>query len=86
VTTKWDGAAEMIQDSQNGYVLDNPNDVAALADRVDRLRDATLRERLGRGAAAAADRLTMARHTSEVLSLYREMGSADSVRHGSKET
>lgn len=80
VTTKWDGAAEMIRDDQNGYVLDDPNNVAALADRVDRLRDAALRERLGRAAAGAADRLTMARHTSEVLSLYREMAIADSVR------
>ncbi len=73
VTTRWDGASEVIADGVQGFVIDDPGDVSVLADRVDRLRDSHLRQQLGRAAAALGDRLSMARHTAEMLSLYEEM-------------
>lgn len=73
VTTRWDGASEMIEDGANGYVLDDPRDVAALADRVEWLRDPELRQRLGYAAGRVADRVGMARHTTEMISLYEEL-------------
>ncbi|UCC29584.1 MAG: glycosyltransferase family 4 protein [Phycisphaerales bacterium] len=80
VTTRWDGASEVLEDGTQGFVIDDPSDVSALADRVDRLRDADLRRQLGRAAAALADRLSMARHTAEMLSLYEEMSAPGGAR------
>ncbi|MGB2984362.1 MAG: glycosyltransferase family 4 protein, partial [Phycisphaerae bacterium] len=73
ITTRWDGASEMIEDGVDGYVLDDPQDIAALADRVERLRDVELRRKVGRAAGTVADRVSMARHAREIMSLYEEM-------------
>ena len=72
-TTRWDGAAEMIEDGRNGFVLRDPSDVASLVNRVNQLRDAALRRQLGGAATAVTDRVSMARHTDELLALYREL-------------
>ena len=72
VTTRWDGASEVIEEDTNGFVLDDPGDVPALADRVQRLRDPTVRRRLGDAARVAAEGLSMARHAREIVSLYNE--------------
>lgn len=76
VTTRWDGASEMIEDGSNGYVLDDPGDIQAIADRVERLCSSDRCKRMGHAASAVADRVSMARHTAELLSLYEEMSAA----------
>ena len=73
VTTRLDGASEMIEDGKNGYVLEDPGDVTLLADRVLALRDDRLRTALGGAAQAVADRVSMGRHASEMLTLYEEL-------------
>jgi UDP-glucose:(heptosyl)LPS alpha-1,3-glucosyltransferase len=73
VTTRWDGASEMIVDGANGFVVDDPSDVDALADRVDRLRDAPLRRSLGEAARAIFDRVSMAGHADRMIALYEEV-------------
>ncbi len=70
VTTRWDGASEVIEENISGYVLDDPGDVPVLADRVERLRDPTARRRLGDAARVVAEGLSMARHASAIMSLY----------------
>ena len=75
ITTRWDGASEMIEDGRNGYIVDDPWDVAALANRVDRLRDVDHRQALGRAAKAIADRVSMARHAQEIRTLYRQLAN-----------
>jgi len=75
ITTRWDGASEMIVDGHNGYVLDDPTDVAALADRVEKLRDGSRRRRMGVAASAVAERVSMARHAREMVALYEEIAS-----------
>lgn len=72
VTTTWDGAAETIEDGVNGFVLSDPWDTAALVDRVDRLRDAALRQRMSSAAAAVGPSVSMARHAEDTLELYGE--------------
>ncbi|MBI4716415.1 MAG: glycosyltransferase family 4 protein [Planctomycetes bacterium] len=72
VTTRWDGSAEVVQEGVNGFVLSEPDDTDALADRVDRLRDRGLRERVGTAAQAVAARVSMERHTSEMIAVYEE--------------
>ncbi|MFQ5413859.1 MAG: glycosyltransferase family 4 protein [Phycisphaerae bacterium] len=80
ITTRWDGAAEMITDGINGYVLDRPDDIDALVDRVERLRDPALRHRLGRAASKTVDRVAMHRHAAEVLDLYDSVAAAGALR------
>ena len=76
VTTVWDGASEIIRDGRDGYVLDDPWDVEALVDRIDRLRDPGLRRLLGESARSAAKSASMARHTREMMSLYDSLVTA----------
>ena len=78
VTTRWDGASEMIEDGRNGYTIDDPWNVAALVDRIDRLRDAPHRQALGYAARAIAERVSMARHARDMLALYKKSARADS--------
>ena len=80
VTTRWDGASEVIDPGRNGFVLEDPGDLNALAAVVDRLRDASLRARIGRAAREVRERVSMARHTSEMMSIYEELLVADGAR------
>jgi len=80
ITTRWDGASEMIVDGTNGYVLDEPTDTVTLARRVEQLRDPVLRKRIGRAASAVADQVSMSRHAQEMVSLYQEVVSRRHVR------
>ncbi len=73
ITTRWDGASEIIEDGVSGYVLDDPRNVAALADHVETLCDPECRDCTGRHAAAITDRVSMARHADEMLALYEEV-------------
>lgn len=75
ITTRWDGASEMIVDGTNGYVLDEPTDIVTLAKRVEQLCDVVLRKRIGKAASAIADRVSMSRHAQEMMALYEEVGS-----------
>jgi UDP-glucose:(heptosyl)LPS alpha-1,3-glucosyltransferase len=80
VTTQWDGAAELIADGQNGFVLDDPADVRQLARVVESLRDPIRRAQMGRAAAAAATDATMARHTDQMLALYADVAGQNAAR------
>jgi len=73
VTSRWDGAAELITDGVNGYRLDDPSDVDALADRVMRLRIKNEARRMGDAARGIAASVSMTRHTKELLDLYDQL-------------
>jgi len=53
ITTSRNGAAELIRNDETGFILADPEDVPALADRMGRLLDPSLRARMG-GAARVA--------------------------------
>lgn len=80
ITTRWDGASEMIQEAKNGFVLDDPRDTHALADRVERLRDGVLRRHGSEASAAVRERVSMARHTREMIALYEEVSQRADAR------
>ncbi len=67
-TTRTNGAAELIQHDRNGLILDGNFEPAfALLGARDRL------EAMGAGARASAEQHSWARHTDEVLELYRRI-------------
>jgi len=80
ITTRWDGASEMIIDGTNGYILDEPTDIVSLVKRVEQLCDAAVRKRIGQAASAVADRVSMSRHACEMMALYEEVQSRGLVR------
>lgn len=76
ITTRWDGAAEMIEHGVNGFVLDDPWDVAKLAELVERLREPERRKAMGQEAKRVVDRANMADHARKMIGLYQELLSA----------
>ncbi len=73
VTTRFDGASEMVEDGVTGFVVNSPEDAEGVADRVLQLRDRDVRERMGAQAAARADRFSMRRHAESLLGLYEKI-------------
>jgi UDP-glucose:(heptosyl)LPS alpha-1,3-glucosyltransferase len=84
VTTRFNGAGELLTDGVDGFVLGDPADHEALAGRLSALLDADLRRRMGAAARQLALRHTLQRNSDEILAVYRERlsagGAASSVR------
>ena len=54
ITSRYNGASELIRHGEDGFVLQDPGNPAELADVIDRLFDADLRARIGAAAMKAA--------------------------------
>jgi len=80
ITTRWDGAAEMITNGVNGFVLDDPRDTAKLADLAWRLNDPELRQSIGAEAHLRADAFSMRRHAQGMLGLYETVSQRRPTR------
>jgi len=79
ISTRFDGAAEMIADGENGFVLDAPDDAATLAERIGRMLDDGVRGRM-RAAARALPPADMRRHAEEVVAVYRSLREGAQAR------
>ena len=76
ITTRHNGASEVITDGQEGYVIYSASDIEALADRWLRLTDADLRRACRDHALAKRKYVSMSRHVDQMLALYREVAAA----------
>jgi UDP-glucose:(heptosyl)LPS alpha-1,3-glucosyltransferase len=75
VTTRFNGAAERITDGLNGYVIDAPENVDELADRLGRLADPEHRRGCGQEAPLAVSGCSMEDHARRVMGLYERIVS-----------
>lgn len=73
ITTRYNGAGDVIVDGENGYVVQTPDDVAALADRMQLLLDSRRRGRMAQAACQLREQVSMARHASQMLVLYEQV-------------
>jgi UDP-glucose:(heptosyl)LPS alpha-1,3-glucosyltransferase len=73
ITTRWDGAAEVVSDGVSGFVLAEPTDVGRLADCVQKLRHPALRKAMGEAARVSSQRGSMAQHARELLAVYEDV-------------
>ena len=73
LASRWDGASEILTNDRDGLLIDDPNDVESIAKAAGRLLDPDTRRRLGECAAATVSRMTMKRHASEIIVIYREL-------------
>lgn len=79
ITTRWDGASEIIREGESGFVLEEPGDVDGLVQRVAGLVNPQLRRKVGAAAREAVRPFSMARHASEMLELYEELSHSRKI-------
>lgn len=70
VTTRFNGAAEVVSDGRNGMVIERPDDCANLAAAIDECLAPRLAAMCLSDAAITQERLSMARHARELVQLY----------------
>lgn len=73
ITSRFNGAAELIRHGENGFVVEDPLDTAAIADAICRCGDPELRRSLGERAAVTAQALTSRRNVEETLRIIEEV-------------
>jgi UDP-glucose:(heptosyl)LPS alpha-1,3-glucosyltransferase len=73
VSSREAGAAELIAHECNGFLLDDPSDSAEIGRWLIRLRDAGLRDEVGRAARASVESLTWDAIAVETMGVYRQM-------------
>jgi UDP-glucose:(heptosyl)LPS alpha-1,3-glucosyltransferase len=73
ITTAYDGSSECIRDGEHGFVIDSPESVDALANALNKLSDEPTRRYISKQAMKLGSFLSMRRHATEVLGLYREI-------------
>jgi UDP-glucose:(heptosyl)LPS alpha-1,3-glucosyltransferase len=73
VTTRWNGAAEWLDEPAQGAVIDSPADQRALAAAVLRCLAAETRTTAQAAAEAFRERASMRRHAEELVALYEHV-------------
>ena len=76
ITTRFNGAAELMTDRKEGFLLSDPADAATLAARMEELLDPAQREKMGEAGRAFATQHTFEEQTKQFLELYREIVSS----------
>ena len=70
ISTRQNGATEIMEQGADGFVLDDPADIGALAEAMRKLCDASLRDRMREHCLASRDRLSFDRHMDQLVHIY----------------
>lgn len=81
LTTRHNGASEHVTDGREGFVVDAPDDLATLAQRLHELTDASVRERMSAAAAQLARRHDLERNVDALEAVLHE-AAAERRRRG----
>jgi UDP-glucose:(heptosyl)LPS alpha-1,3-glucosyltransferase len=73
ITTRCNGAAELVEDGVSGYVVDRDNCVPQICRHVRGLLSAAARQSMGTAARHAAERLTLEENFRRIHDLYQEV-------------
>jgi UDP-glucose:(heptosyl)LPS alpha-1,3-glucosyltransferase len=76
VTTTANGAAGLIADGENGFILSHPPDASQLADRMERLMSVAARKRLSAAAGETGRRCSAEKNHREMVRIFEAMVSA----------
>jgi len=71
VTTRFNGAAELMEDGREGFILDAPDQVDRLAEAMKRLLDPALRARMGAAARSTAEPYPIQRNFREMMAVFQ---------------
>ena len=72
VTTRYNGAAELMTDRREGYVMDDPADLSELTSRLESLLDGDVRRRMGEAGRRLALKHTLEHNVAQMLAVYEE--------------
>jgi UDP-glucose:(heptosyl)LPS alpha-1,3-glucosyltransferase len=72
VTSRFSGASEILSDGESGFVLEDPLDDAALADRMERLCRQDLREKMGVASRKTSESMSREKNVRETLAVLAE--------------
>ncbi|HEY3275922.1 MAG TPA: glycosyltransferase family 4 protein [Syntrophorhabdaceae bacterium] len=78
ISTRWNGASALISPKE-GYVLDEPGDIAGLASALRDLLDEDVRREMGRNARAKLEEFTIERNASEMERILVEVGNGKPI-------
>ncbi|RMF83231.1 MAG: glycosyltransferase family 1 protein [Planctomycetota bacterium] len=73
VTTRFNGAADAIDDGKTGFVIDSPANIEALADAMRAALAPDVRETLAAKVEQIRERVSMRRHARELRALYERV-------------
>jgi UDP-glucose:(heptosyl)LPS alpha-1,3-glucosyltransferase len=73
VTSRFNGAGELLTEGREGYLVDDPANVDELVQRLRPLLEPEIRERMGLAARQLAEQHSWERNCHEVLDVYHEI-------------
>ena len=73
ITSRFNGAAELMTNGKEGFVLDHPADIAGLASRMQDLLEPKQRQQMGEAGRALAMQHTFEDQATQIVDLYREI-------------
>jgi len=73
ITTRNSGASEIIDHGTSGFVVQEPEDTAAITEGMRRLLDKDMLRGMGSEARKAAEKFTFKRYTDDLLELYADI-------------
>ncbi|MHC4400094.1 MAG: glycosyltransferase family 4 protein [Planctomycetota bacterium] len=85
ITSRLNGAAELLAEGREGYVMSDPTDVDDLLAKLEPLLGASVRHRMGQAARRLALEHTLDRNVNEVLAVYEEVIRDRPTRRGQVE-
>ena len=84
ISTRFNGACEIMTDGVHGFVLDDPTDENALAEAMRKMLDPGLRARMSLACLALRPKLSYENHLRTLLGLYESVLAAKRARVGSR--
>lgn len=85
ITSRYNGASELMQHGVNGFVIAEPADTAALASQLEVLFDADLRRRVGAAAAARAVEICVENPANEIARVVEDLGRSRANHCGNEQ-
>lgn len=73
ITTRSNGAAEVIEEGKNGYLIENARDTEELAQRISLLLSKEIRDEMSNHAALSVKKYTIAENARKTLALYERI-------------
>ena len=80
ITTRFNGASELMEDGRDGLIVDTPAAIDALAEAMRELLDANLRHRMGRAARQTAEQHPIERNFEEMMTVFEKAAARKEAR------
>lgn len=73
ITTKIAGAAELIENYKDGFVINNPNDISSMREYINLMRDKNYKEKISKAARKKAEKYSLKKYLNKFLDIYEDI-------------